>query len=181
VGAEALLRAPQVGADVVGAEALGLPRAEDDVEPLGHPALNRGDLVRVPRELEHRGGLRAARELGVVRLVAPRAELRRLVDPDDEVGPPAPALPRERRLVDHVRTRAHRVDRRSVRALECAGLFRKLDRDDLASSRPQPGEVGGLVGVALLGDQVGERLPAERLSPLAARDLELQRRQVRAG
>ncbi len=178
---ESRLRAAEIRRDVFRPEALGLPRAEHHVEPLRHPALDGRDLVRVPGELEHGGRLRAPRKLGVVGLVAPRAEVGRLVDPHDEVGAAAPAVPRERRLVDHLGASTHRVDRGCVRLLECARFLRQLDLDDGVTRRPQLLEVRGFVRVPLLRDELRELLAAVRLPPLPPRDLERERRQVRAG
>ena len=67
-----------------------------------------------------------------------------------------------------------------MRRLERAGLLRQLDLDDLAALAAEVLEVPLLVQVALLSDELRERLADVRLRPLAERRLELERRQVRA-
>ena len=62
------------------------------MDALGLSSLDRCDLARVPRKLQHRRRLRATRELRVVRLVAPIAEFGRLVDAHEEVRAPAPSF-----------------------------------------------------------------------------------------
>ena len=124
---------------------------------------SRAISLRVPGELEHRRRLRAARELRVVRLVAPRAEVGRLVDADDEVGAPAPAVARERRLVDDVaRRRASppRWLRRPRRSR--AGPRRARSRRRRGPSARSAARYARLVQVALLCDELGERLAAVR-------------------
>ena len=155
-------------------------RAGNDVEPLGQAALDAGDLLRVEGQLEHRGRLRGARELGVPDLVAPGAEAGRLVDADQEVGPPAPAVAGERGLVDDVGPGAHRL--LGGRARPAANPpSSNVIVDDVAAVAVQLREERRLVLVALPGDEIGELVTAVRAAALAARRLELKSGQIWAG
>ena len=145
------------------------------------PALDPADLLRVEGQLEHGGRLRRPRELGVPDLVAPWAEARRrLVHADQEVGPPPPAVAGEGGLVDDVGAGAHRV--LGGRGGGCRTRRPSTrDVDDVAAILAQLREERLLVLVALPGDEVGELVPAVRPAALAARRLELEPRQIRAG
>ena len=136
--------------------------------------------MRVERELENRVRLRAPRELRVPGLVGEGAEPGRLVDADEEVGDPAPALGREDALVDD-------VDACAERLLGAAGslgepVLTEADLDDLASLFDEPREEGRLVLVALACDELGVRVVARcRQRHLAALDRRRELGQVRAG
>ena len=168
---EPLAHAVVVGEEVGDAQALALVRAEHDVHPLGHRALDPRDLLGVEAELQHVGGLRVARELRVDDLVAPV----RL--PLDEVGEPAPAAVDEAGLVDHVGAGAHRLLGRAGGGIEIPVV---RDRDDVAPVGEQRREVGGLVLVALALDEVGLRILVGRPLELVPRNRELELRQVLA-
>ena len=59
---------------------------------LGRRALDRGDAVAVEAELQDVRGLLGAGQFGVEGLVAPGTEPRRPLDPQQEVGAPAPPM-----------------------------------------------------------------------------------------
>ena len=96
--------------------------AEDDVQELRPPPLDRRQLLDVRADLEDGAGLHVAGELGVGDLVVPGAEgarrlARRVVHAEQEVGVAAPGPVEERGLVDDVRAGAHRRDRLGGRRL----------------------------------------------------------------
>jgi hypothetical protein len=172
------LRDPEEGVEVGRPVGLDDTGARHDVQPLGQPPLDPPDLLRVEDELEHGRRFPRPRELRVPGLVAPPAEVGRLVDADDEVGEPAPALAREDGLVDDLGAVAHRLLGERGGLVEVAPT--EPDLDDLAALGLELGEVRPLVLIPLLGNQrrnVGARV---RPGARAARDLELERRQIRA-
>ena len=92
-------------------------------------ALDRLELVDVRADLQDGARLDVPRELGVGDLVVVRAPDRRslgVVDPQQEVGVAAPAAVEERRLVDDVGARRHRLDRRGCGGAEPLAVV--LDR-----------------------------------------------------
>ena len=126
LGAHLVLEAAQdqamEGGEVGGAEGglRHLRAAEDHVHVLGHVALDGRDHPGVGEELEDGAGLGRERELGVLGLVAPGTQGRRVVrtlDASQEVRLARPAVLHERRLVDDVVTAGHRVEG-SVAGLE---------------------------------------------------------------
>ena len=142
-------------------------------------ALDRGDAVAVEAELQDVRGLFGAGQLGVERLVAPRAEPCRPLDPQQEVRAPAPASIHERGLRDHLGARPHGLRRPPGRGLEIPGLA-ELDLDDGAALALQALEVRALVYLALAPQQVGFLVGDVRTRALAPRHLEGQGRQMRA-
>ncbi len=112
-----LLRAGVVD-HLEGADRLAQPRPELDMDMLGQRALDRGDRIRIERELQDVVGEGiVACELRVDRLVAPVAEIGLARNLLEEVGDSAPARQREVRLIDDLRTRPHRLERERGRAL----------------------------------------------------------------
>src|SRR2546425_9980011 len=96
---------PTANAAVVGrvisvAERAPLADAEQHVHRLRRHPLDRGDRLAVEAELQHVRRLLSPRELGIDRLVAPRAELRLALHALQEVRAPAPVALDERRLVE---------------------------------------------------------------------------------
>ena len=155
VGDEALeprADAPVVGAELVRAERRLLARAEQHVNRVRLAPLEPRELLVVEEQLEDVRRLRRARELRVERLVAPGAEIGRLLDAEQEVGEPAPAAIREDALEDDVDAVSHRLDRLGLRLVPAAQL--ELDLADVPELRAQRLRVGALVLVALALDQV---------------------------
>lgn len=148
------------------------------MDVLGAAPLDRGDFVGVPGELKDGRRLGRARELRVVRLIAPSAQLGGLVDADEEVGASTPAITGEGRLVDDLGAFAHRRHGRIVRGLEGTGFARQLDLDNLAALLAEELEIASLVEVPLLRDQLGERLPSVRPLSFPERNLERERGQM---
>ena len=133
------------------------------------------ELLVVEAELEDVGRLRVPRELRVERLVAPRAERRRRLDAQQEVGDPAPAAVDEDALVDDVGAAAERLLGRGDALVPVA--VGDLDRN-VPAFGAELLEVGALVLLALALDQLGLRVATFRavgVSLAAAR-----RRQVLA-
>jgi len=166
-----LAHAVVVGEEVGDAQAVALARAEHDVNPLGHRALDPSDLLGVEAELQDVGGLGVARELRVNNLVAPVGL------PLEEVGESAPAALDEAGLVDHLSAGAHRRLGRTSRGVEVPVV---CDLRDLAPLRLQRREVGGLVLLALALDEVGLRVLAGGPLEVVAGDGELELRQMLA-
>src|SRR5262249_39521331 len=83
------------------------------------------------------------------------------------------------RLVDHFGAGAHGLDRRSRPALEVPRI-RRPDVDDLAALAAQAREVGALVLLALLGQQLAIQVGGARLRSLSPRNLLREGRQVLA-
>ena len=126
---EPLADAPVVRAELARRERLLRLVAEQHVDVRRLEPLDPRDLLAVEAELEDVGGLRVAGELGVERLVAPRAERGGRLDAHQEVGLPAPAVAREDALVDDVDAFFHGLDGLAGGALPVAvGL--ELDRRD---------------------------------------------------
>ena len=124
---EPLADAPVVRAELARRERLLRLVPEQHVDVRRLEPLDPRDLLAVEAELEDVGGLRVAGELGVERLVAPRAERGGRLDAHQEVGLPAPAVAREDALVDDVDAVLHRLDGLARGALPVAvGL--ELDR-----------------------------------------------------
>ena len=171
---EAVADAPVVGDEVEDAVALALAGAELDVQPLGQPAGDPLDLLGVEAELEDVLRLAVPRELRVDGLVgAVRLPL-------DEVGEAAPLAVDEAGLVDDVGAGAERLLRLARRPLPVpVGL--DVDLDDLAPVDAELLEVAPLVLLAEPADQRALRILPLRPLQLAARDLSLELRQVRAG
>ena len=154
-----------------------VPEQHVDVRRL--EPLDPRDLLAVEAELEDVGGLRVAGELGVERLVAPRAERGGRLDAHQEVGLPAPAVAREDALVDDVDAVPHRLDGLARGALPVAvGL--ELDRPDRLSRLDERAEVGVLVLEPLAEDELGLLVLDVRLGELLLRDLEREGREVAA-
>ena len=107
------------------------------------------DEVGIDTELKHRTGLRFGRELCVDHLVRPRTEVRRVLDPDQEVGAALPSAPSERGLKDHVDASPHEIERCRADVRLC---------DDQAAGL-QGVQVGLLVHPAALGQDVEEWIP----------------------
>ena len=176
---EPLAHAAVVRVELGDAEALPLAAAVLDVHALDRRALQPLDDLGVEQELEHVRGLRRPRELRVDRLVGP---LRRLLEEVREAVP-APVLALEVRLVDDVgRAVAHRLLREpprhvGVEALVVVGR----DPDDRAALALEPLEVRRLVLAALAEDEVDGACRRRAAARAPARDLERERRQVRAG
>ena len=128
---------------------------------LGRPyALDAREQLRVHAQLQDRACARLGRELRVRDFVGPRAEPARLLDLAQEIRAAVPALAAERRLIDHVRTRAHR----GQRLLDRAVVRLRIDLDDLpAAGRAQVLEVRLLVLDAALAQQHPDRIVPERL------------------
>ena len=171
--------APVVRREVVVPERALLADPEQHVHALGRHALNGRDAGAVEAELQDVRGLLGARQLGVERLVAPGAEPGGPLDLDEEVRAPAPPAIHERGLRDDLGAGPHGLCRLSRRRLEVPRLAER-DLDDLAPLGPEPLEVGALVQLALAPQQLRVLVGDERPGALAARDLERQRRQVRA-
>ena len=166
--------APVVGGELARVERRLLAVAEEDVDlPVGRP-LDPRELLVVEEELEDVGGLGAARELGVERLVD-------AVRPaEEEVGDAAPVLVREDALVDDVGLAVpDRVGGRAGGAVVVAA--RVGDLEDGLPVGAEVLEVGALVLEPLAEDQL--RLLVLDLGPveLPARVRERERRQVLAG
>ncbi len=104
----------RVGRDVDEPPRVRLGVAGDDGQPLRGHALEQLEAGGIRRHLEQGGDLEPAGELGVGDVVAPGAEVARLVDAQQEVGEPHPVAVEERRLVDRRRRRA--ASRRRVAA-----------------------------------------------------------------
>src|SRR4051794_9889496 len=66
--AQPTLRSTEVGIDLRWSISLDGLRSKNNVDAFWSAPLDRCYCVRVPRELEHRGGLRRAGEFGVMRL-----------------------------------------------------------------------------------------------------------------
>ena len=176
IGDEALeprAHAPVVRAELGGPERGLLARAEQDVDPLGLPALQPGELLVVEEELEDVRRLRRARELRVERLVRPVGL------PQEEVGDAAPAVVREDALVDDVDAVRERLLGLGDRTLPARVV--EVDLADRPPLRAERLEVRVLVLEPLAEDQL--RLLVHDLRPreLAARVRERERRQVLAG
>ncbi len=89
--------------------------AEDDVQELRLPALDRRQLLHVRADLQDRRRLDVACELGVGHLVVPRTEravglARRVVPAEQEVRMAAPGPVEEGGLVDDVRAGTHGIE-----------------------------------------------------------------------
>jgi hypothetical protein len=116
------------------------------------------------------GSLGPPRELRVDNLVrAVRLKL-------EEVGKPAPVLADERRLIDD---RCAAPDRLLGRYKSCipTNLARITDLDDLSV---ELGGVGSLVLIALPPDEIGVRIRSKWPLDPFSRNLQFERRQVRA-
>ena len=164
---EAPPQAPVVGGEVPGPKGLALAEPVDDVHRLGRVALDACDLLGVVGELKDVLRLRAARELRVDDLVeAVRLEL-------DEVGNPTPAVVLEAGLVDDVgcpRRGSRPRSRQRSRARRCS-----------CPRRASPSRYRSSCSSPLRLDDLGVEVLAERLLELAARDGQLEHRQVWAG
>ena len=178
-GEEAAAHASVVGGEVGVAQPPALADAEQHVHRDRCRLLDGGDRLAVEAELQHVRRLLGARQLGVQRLVAPRSQRGRLLDPLEEVRAPAPVAQHERRLVDDLRPRAHGLERGACRALEVPAI-RADHVDDLLALRAQRGQMRGLVLLALAPQEIDVILRHVRPRAGAARDLERQRREVRA-
>src|SRR5262249_6192975 len=128
-------------------------------------------------ELQDVRWLLGARELRVDRLVTPRAERGRPLDSLQEIGSATPIVVDERRLVDHLGAGAHRLNRRSRPGLEVPRI-RRPDVDDVAALASQVRQVGGLVLLAFLGEQLAIHVGDARPGSLPPRNLLREGRQV---
>ena len=158
------------------------PGAEHDPHPLGQAPLDARKLVRVERELEHRGRLCAPRELRVDRLVRHAALV--VLDLHEEVGEPAPDAVGEVRLVDDIGLPSADRLLREPPCLDGVEVLVVVGRkaDDRLPLGLEPRQVCRLVLVALACDEVGLRVLARRrLRELAAQDGRGELGQVRAG
>ncbi len=140
----------------------------------------------IDAHLEDGSGLDRAGELRVGDVVAPVAQRRtRPVIPlEQEVRVPAPASVEERGLEDDVGAALHRLERRRLGGSQLGRRPEILlgDLDDAQPSFAQCGQVGRLVQVALLLDQLDRRVIApERLGPVPEHTPEFQGGQVIAG
>ncbi len=162
------------------AEVLLDPGAENDLHPLGEHALDPLELVRVERELEdvRRLGARA-RELRVPRLVRERAEARGLVETDEEVGDPAPAVRGEDALVDDLRSCPKRFlgEARGFLEVDVVALD---DLDDLAAVGAETREERRLVLPTLPHDELALLVLAVRPLERLVLDEDVELGQVRA-
>jgi hypothetical protein len=113
------------GQDVPQRMGAGAPVAEDQVDVLADLHAERHHLVAVRGQLQQRGDLGAAGELGVVDLVDP------VVAEHDEVGEAEQATVEERRLEQHVGPVAESLSRRGG-GLGIVAERRLLELDDLA-------------------------------------------------
>ena len=168
--------------ELSGPELLLEPGAEHDPHPLGQAPLDARKLVRVERELEHRGRLCAPRELRVDRLVRHAALV--VLDLHEEVGEPAPDAVGEVRLVDDVGLPSADRLLREPPCLDGVEVLVVVGRkaDDRLPLSLEPRQVCRLVLVALACDEVGLRVLARRrLRELAAQDGRGELGQVRAG
>jgi hypothetical protein len=136
------------------------------VHELGHMALDTRERFGVEAEREDVLRPRVAGELRVEDLVGTVREAL------EEVSDPAPAVLLELRLVDDVGPGG---------ADGFFGFGSGLRLDDAFALAAERFQVAPFVLVALAADQVSVEVDTERLRELAARDGELQRRQVRAG
>jgi hypothetical protein len=144
----------RVGVELLGAERRPLAGAEDQVHARRTETLDALDLAVVEVELEDVARLGRPAELGVMDLVGERAQLRRGLDPDQEVGEPHPFAVHEAGVVDHLAAGAHRgLGRRG--ALGDAARVR--DRQHVAPLLHQGVEERLLVAAAL-DQQLGVRV-----------------------
>ena len=176
VGDEALeprAHVPVVGSEVAGVEAGLLPRAEQDVDLLRLAPLDPRELLVVEEELEDVGGLRAAGELRVERLVGAV----RLAE--EEVGDAAPPVAHEDALVDDVDPAPHRLDRALLCRLEVELV--ELDLGDRLALGAERLEVGALVLEPLAEDQITLFVWDLGSLDLPTRCAERKRRQMLAG
>ena len=176
VGDEALeprAHVPVVGGEVAGVEAGLLPRAEQDVDLLRLAPLDPRELLVVEEELEDVGGLRAAGELRVERLVGAV----RLAE--EEVCDAAPPVAHEDALVDDVDPAPHRLDRALLRRLEVELV--ELDLGDRLALGAERLEVGALVLEPLAEDQITLFVWDLGSLDLPTRCAERKRRQMLAG
>ncbi len=160
---ESALGAAVVGHVVVDPQSLDGPgaAAESDVEPFRPDALDPLQLVDVRADLEDGARLDVAGELRVGHLVVVRPPDRRpclVVDTQQEVGVAAPRPVEERRLVDDVGARGHRVDRLGGGGTELVAAILdgaiELDRDGLATGGGEVGEIALFVLEPALADDV---------------------------
>ena len=124
-GAALAVQRQQVGEAVAGPGAV----TQDQVHLVRHRHTGADQLVRVRRQLEQRGDLHAAGQLGVEH--RPPAALAH-----HEVGPPREPAVEEPRLVDDVRVRGEGGERRGVHPFQRGALPglvvpRARDRDDV--------------------------------------------------
>ena len=127
----------RVGVELLGTERRPLAVAEDQMHARRPAALDALDLAVVEQQLEDVGGLRGSPELGVVHLVGPGTEVRRLVDADDEVRVADPAVMQKARLMDDLAPLAHRSLRRG-RAFGCRAIaVERQHVAPLSAQRPQ--------------------------------------------
>ena len=178
-GEEGLAHTAVVGGEIREAQRPALADAEQHVHRDRRRLLDGRDRLAVEAELQDVRRLLGARQLGVQRLVAPRPQRGRLLDPLEEVRAPPPVAQHERRLVDDLRARAHGLERGPRRALEVPAI-RADHVDDLLALRAQRGQVCSLVLLALAPQEIDVILRHVRPRAGAARDLERQRREVRA-
>ncbi len=178
-GLEPGAHATVVRGEVVVAQRDLLAHPEQHVHALRRRALDGGDPVAVEAELEDVGRLLGAGQLGIERLVAPRAEARGSRNLQQEVGAAAPPARHERGLRDHVGARPHGVRGPARRGVE---VPRSAERHvhDRAPLLPQALEVRALVLLALPPEEVALLVGQVRARPLPERHLERERGEVGA-
>ena len=118
------------------------------MHPLGTPTLEALKLVGVEEQLEDVARLWVAPELRVVHLVGPRPEVGRLVDANQEIRVPEPAVAGETPLMKDPAALAHRGDR-ALRALLDGGAL-VVERYDVEPLGDEPSDNRILVAVTSL-------------------------------
>ena len=151
---------------------VGRGRRHHHVEALRRHALQVREQVCVGRELQDGAAARLTRQLGVVRLVAPRAESAGSIDADQHVGATEPARHRQRRLVDGVRAGRHRRARgRHLRRQR--SLLRDLHH--VATVGAQRVEIALLVLESAICQRLRERVDPHRRRERAVHSGEIER------
>src|SRR5688572_5470584 len=167
-----------IGIEVPVPQALMLVRTEDDHHLAGLHTLDAGDLLGVKAQLQHEVRLRPARQLRVPGLVAPRAELGRLLDAHEEIADAVPITVNEDALIDDRSPFTHR-GAGSLGVLEpvpvTSGAF---DADDVAALAAEARQPCALVLGTLLGEQIG--MLVTRRARRARLTLEFESNQVLA-
>jgi hypothetical protein len=149
------------------------------VHVLRRHALDGGDAVAVEAELKDVGRLLGPGQLGIERLVAPRAEARGSRNLQQEVGPAAPPARHERGLRDHVGARPHGVRGPARRGVEVPRPA-ELHLDDREPLLSQALEMRALVLFALPPEEIALLVRQVRAGPLLERHLERERGEVGA-
>ena len=169
-----------VGGEVVGAVGVAASVAQEHHQLVRFELLDALEQGGVDRQLDEEVALGRPGELGVGHLVAPVAQGRRQRDALQEVGVPPKSLADERRLVDHVDPAAHRGEGLGERGPEPVFARPGDDAFDAAPALLVRVQDGGLVLLAVAGQDVDVRAATRSPDAVAVEPGQLERHQVAA-